>query len=448
MKAIRIIFAALFIIICCIPVFTMPFFADNSTAEKRQDTVAPSITLEDGSFNWEYPTLLDSYLSDHFAFRTPAVTLASILKAELGTSNQEKVVVGDEDWLFFGETLDDFLVKNQLSDYDIARLAKVVSLMNEYVVANGGKFVFTAAPNKNSIYGEYMPYYYFPYQLEKSKKTNLDKLTDILGGEDYYLDLKSALINNTDKGLLYHKRDSHWNNLGASIAFAEISKKLGLDVTDYSALDYEIKNNWRGDLDNMIFPALNIMDDNVIFDKEYTFKYGPKYKTPEDLLISTQGEGKNGSLKVFRDSFYNALLPFFAEEFEGAEFTRVLPYRITATVEEGDYVIVEIAERNLKNLLAEAPVMTAPKREYGDLEKIEGVEIICEKSGKLSHIYGVLDESVDATRLAVGITVDGNTRFFEPFPIYEEKLGGEGNGFSLYLEALPEDAEISVYITK
>lgn len=442
MKAIRIIFAALFVIICSIPVFTMPFFADNSNAEKRQDTEAPSITLEDGSFNWEYPTLLDAYLSDHFAFRTPAVTLASILKAELGTSNQDKVVVGDEDWLFFGETLDDFCGKNQLSDYDILRLAKTISLMNEYVVAKGGKFVFAAAPNKNSIYGEYMPYYY----AEKKGKSNLDKLTDILGGEDYYLDLKSALEGSKNLGTLYHKRDSHWNNLGASVAFAEISKKLGIEGTSYSSLGFEIKNNWRGDLDNMIFPALNIMDDNVIFDKEYTFKYGPKYKAPEDLMISTTGKGKNGSLKVFRDSFYNALLPFFAEEFQSAEFTRVLPYRITATVESGDYVIVEIAERNLKNLLAEAPVMTAVEKNFDSLEKIDVIHIENEKSGKFSHIYGVLDDNIDATRLAIGITADGNTRYFEPFPIYEEKLEGEsGNGFSLYLDELPQGAEISVY---
>ena len=210
----------------------MPFFADNSNAEKRQDTEAPSIILEDGSFNLEYPTLLDSYLSDHFAFRTPAVTLASVLKAKLFTSNQDKVVIGGEDWLFFGETLDDFMGKGVMSDYDISRLAKTISLMNEYVVANGGKFVFAAAPNKNSIYGEYMPYYF----TKNKGNGNLDKLTNVLGDKDYYLDLKSALLNSKNLGTLYHKRDSHWNNLGASIAFSEFCKKLGLNVTDYSSL--------------------------------------------------------------------------------------------------------------------------------------------------------------------------------------------------------------------
>ena len=198
----------------------------------------------------------------------------------------------------------------------------------------------------------------------------------------------------------------------------------------------------------MIFPALNIMDDNVIFDKEYTFKYGPKYKTPEDLMISTTGNGKNSSLKVFRDSFYNSLLPFFAEEFQSAEFTRVLPYRITATVESGDYVIVEIAERNLKNLLAEAPVMTATEKHFASLEKINTLSVTNEKSGKFSHIYGAIDQEVDATKLAIGVTVNGDIKYYEPFPIYEEKLDGEGNGFSLYLDELPEDAEISVYKCK
>lgn len=445
MKAIRLIFVALFIITCCIPVFTMPFFADNSDAEKRQETAAPTLKNEDGSFNWDYPTLLDSYLSDHFAFRTPAVTLASVLKAKLYTSNQDKVVIGNDDWLFFGETLNDYMGKNQMSDYDISRLAKVISLINEYVTANGGKFVFVVAPNKNSIYGENMPYYY----TETKDNTNLDNLTNLLKNEDYYLDLKTLLISNKDKGLLYHKRDSHWNNLGASIAFNAIGEKLGLKFTDYSSLSYEIQNDWRGDLDNMIFPALNIMDDNAIFDIEYSFKYGPKYKSPEDLMISTSGNGKNGSLKVFRDSFYNSLLPFFAQEFETAEFTRVLPYRITATVGEGDYVIAEIAERNLKNLLAEAPVMTATEKQFQNLTKIEAVHVEGEKSGKFTHIFGKLDDNIDATNIAISVTIENVTKFYEPFPIYEtELLGDSGNGFSLYLDELPDGAEISVYTTK
>lgn len=445
MKAVRLIFAILFILICCIPVYTMPFFADNSSAEKKQDTTAPSITKQDGSFNWEYPSLLDSYLSDHFSFRTPAVTLAGILKAELGTSAQDKVVVGKEDWLFFAETLNDYTGKNLLSDYDIERIAKTLELMKGYVEQMGGNFIFAAAPNKNSIYGEYMPYYY----LDSAAPSNLERLNARLGNEDFNVDLLTLLKNSKDKGLLYHKRDSHWNNLGASIAFGAICERLGISVTDYSALSSRIEKNWRGDLDDMIFPSLGIMDDNVIFDKEYTFTFGPKYKSLEDLLISATNKDKNGSLYFFRDSFCNSLLPFFAEEFATSEFSRVMPYRITAGVKAGDTVIVEIAERNLKNLIKEAPVMTAPERDFQIAEKTTPLSAKFEKSGKLYHIYGALDQNIDATKIAVGITVDGVTRYFEPFPIFEEKLEGEnGNGFSLYLEELPENAEISVYRVK
>ena len=71
------------------------------------------------------------------------------------------------------------------------------------------------------IYGEYMPYYY----VENCPDGNYEKLIKELSSRKVaYTDLKKLFKeDNTYSGVeLYHKLDSHWNNLGASLAYMEI----------------------------------------------------------------------------------------------------------------------------------------------------------------------------------------------------------------------------------
>ncbi len=74
---------------------------------------------------------------------------------------------------------------------------------------------------------------------------------------------------------------------------------------------------------------------------------------------------------MFRDSFGNALYPFWRIPF------LIAPFEAGALSDglafEGifDYVVVEIVERNLKNLAVKAPVMPAPAISYNDDVKSE-----------------------------------------------------------------------------
>ena len=64
-------------------------------------------------------------------------------------------------------------------------------MIQRYAQENGIKFVFTIAPNKNSLYGEYMPYY---YQAFRSGESNLGRLQKYLDSEGVnYVDLYGLL---------------------------------------------------------------------------------------------------------------------------------------------------------------------------------------------------------------------------------------------------------------
>ena len=60
---------------------------------------------------------------------------------------------------------------------------------------------------------------------------------------------------------------------------------------------------------------------------------------------------------MYRDSFANALIPYAASSFSEVRFERAVPYN-TKLIDsfDADYVIVEIAERNIKDLIDYYPV--------------------------------------------------------------------------------------------
>ena len=82
----------------------------------------------------------------------------------------------------------------------------------------------------------------------------------------------------------------------------------------------------------------------------------------DDLRIETTSAGTNGNLLMFRDSFGNTLHSLLAESFGHAVFSRATPYDLGAmdTI-QADTVILEIVERNLKNLAEYPFVLPAPQ---------------------------------------------------------------------------------------
>ena len=73
------------------------------------------------------------------------------------TSASKDVILGKQNWLYYKDTEDDYLGKNILSDAEIEIISNNIKMMQQYVEAQGAKFLFFIAPNKNSLYGQYMP---------------------------------------------------------------------------------------------------------------------------------------------------------------------------------------------------------------------------------------------------------------------------------------------------
>ena len=367
-KVFSILFIVLFFLLCTLPVLLMPLLKDDSSAEKRELAAMPTLWIteegKDGeetkkTLNTAYPSEFEAYLSDHFAFRSQLVTLDSLIKNHVfATSSTEKVVVGRDGWLFYGETIGDYTGTFSLSDTALRRIVTTLSLMNESVTAKGGQFLFFSAPNKNTLYGQYMPSRYL-----KAESSSLSRLHAMLSEKQTvpYLDLVSLF--SSDERILYHKRDTHWNNQGAVLALKTALKQVGKTPLFDDADSFTVQKIWEGDLDGMLFPTLGNLDDQIVYDKPFTYQTRGRFRSVEDLTIQTVCESRTDSLFLFRDSFGNALMPFVGETFAYATLSRAVPYRFDSIPEETDYVFFEIVERNLKNILAYPPVIEAPVRE-------------------------------------------------------------------------------------
>ncbi len=448
-KILKLAFIVIFIVICMIPVLTMPFLAQDESSEKRKLSEKPVLYTEENGINMNYTSELNTYLSEHFSFRTDLTTIWSVIKSEVfKTSAQNKVVVGSDDWLYFSETLNDFTGTDVLSGKEISVIVKTLDIINEVVQQNNGKLVFAVAPNKNTVYPEYMPYYY----IASKEPTNFELLDTALASKTYYLNVLPDLRQSEEK--TYHKRDSHWNNLGAQIYFSKVMDRLGESSTDYSKVDFTKEKSWRGDLDDMIFPKLDYLDEQIIYDKTFDFDYTSSFRSNDDITIKTFNENGNGALMMYRDSFTNALLPFFSDHFMTAEYSRVQPFRFNAlTLEKYDTFVIEMAERNIPELLKSAPIMQAPLRDSADGLVSTDIQFNSREFLVYRHIYGELPDD-GAYDVYIEVTQNGDTQYYEAFPIYEKELiEGENsvsdcvkNGFSAYLPSdISADAEIKIF---
>ena len=155
-KPFKIIYAGIILLLLCLPMLLMPFFRNDEALEKRALAKFPSYVSE-GRLNLQFSDQFESWLSDHLPLRAQLLTVSNTIKGELLHEQSSNVTVGRDGWLFFNSEAADYLNANALTDRQIRAIAVTLSLIEEDITSRGGRFTFAAAPNKASIYGEYMP---------------------------------------------------------------------------------------------------------------------------------------------------------------------------------------------------------------------------------------------------------------------------------------------------
>lgn len=434
MKKGKLIYCILFFAICLCPSLGMLVTKQETSSENRQLSEFPSPKTEEGKINVEWLSQAGDYFQEHFAFRNELVTGNALLHGRLlETSTADGVIQGKNGWLYYKDSLDDYLGQDLLSDRSLFNIAHMLSMTQQALEEKGVNFLFTIAPNKNSLYGDNMPYY---DKLKVSDQTNRENLESWLTTEKVaYADLYQALMEENE--VLYHARDSHWNNKGAALAADVLMDALGKDHDSYEGESYTVRRDYTGDLDTMLYPLASTADDEIYYDKETTYATVEEIQSNFDPRITTVNPVKEGSLVMYRDSFGNALLPYMADAYANAYFSRGIPYQLMdVETHSADTVIIERAERFLSEMSQFPPVLTAKEISLTEDQELQGsdgaVDVKIKPQGMTTQLSGRIKEGLLDTDSRIYLKVNGSV--YEAFPMdvkVEENL--DDNGFCLYL---------------
>lgn len=428
MKKYGLIFIIVCIAACFIPLAGMTVRPTTVSTENKRMSEFPELKTEDGSLNLEFFEEFEDYFNEHFAFRNELVYAdAKIQTSVFHVSNVDNVTYGKDGWLYYTSTLDDYLGRNHMSDRQIYNLAHNISLVRQYVEEKGSDFVLAIPPNKNTLYGEYMPYY-ASYIVNRTH--NVDLLAPKLQEMDIpYADLVE-LFRNEDE-ILYLKRDSHWNNKGAVIAYNCIMDTLAYEHEDYQSVPVTRVKDEDGDLNRMLYTLYGEKELNYKYEPDQKYTYVNDVESVEDVWIETEGGTGNGTLLMFRDSFGNTLIPLIANQFEQAWFTKEVPYGLESLMEQyhPDTVVFEKVERNISEYINTPPIISAPETDVSQITDTQesGTDISME-SLDYDFNYYKISGSVDEAFLSdeTDIVVRAGDIYYEAYHI-------GNNDFELYI---------------
>ena len=470
-------------IIICLVLLLIPFAGTAITGgetenETGEEMMKPVLVTEKETWNKDFLRETGDFFSNHFAGRKQFVTANALFYGKIfRTSTTDQVLIGKNNWMYYTATLNDYTGQHTMTERGLNNVTHNLKLMQDYIESQGSQFLFTIAPNKNSIYDENMPYYYIK---GTDPNTYAELLPKIEQAGVHYVDLFSAFQSQDE--ILYLERDSHWNRKGAALAYNTIMSETGLSYETYENARTVMKKDKIGDLTEMIYPLKSEPEDEYYYDKDWSYEYVNDVTDNMDNWIETSCPANSHSLLMYRDSFGESLLPFFAEEFGQAYFSRLVPYNLTnIAYYKPEYVIIERVERRIASFAEVAAVMEMPTVEKTDdmvLTDSAGLSDILsaqadnndgkaigsdrddrestiriQESGDFYVISGEVSDELmnDTAGIYLGIKTGESETIYDTFWISSEKEDMvDDYGFSVYYpkNKLKKTSQLEVYIDR
>ena len=361
-RHINICLFAVFLAFLWLPTLDTFFHFDHSSipGENRLPAEFPKMTPGSGGLK-EFITGFEAYFNDHFGFRKGLIWSFRSCRFHLlgDQKGHESVLVGSEGWLYFNEnqmvehyrgTLS--FTPDQLQDWQA-----LLEYYRGWLAQRGIKFLFVVAPDKQSIYPEYLP----SWMSKVSPETKLDQFFAHMKTNSTVdvLDLRPTLLEGRSMGPMYLKTDSHWNLLGGFLTCQKIANELaahGFPAFKSMPLDAFERTNMPappGDLTALA--GTDSLESNAVFFKP---------KPPVPVLETTAQPCLTGSMSVTRnpnardnvvvygDSFANYWTSFLGYNFGRACYLNnhfLLSSFMQADLLEQEkpvVVIIEIIERS------------------------------------------------------------------------------------------------------
>ncbi len=312
----------LFLIAIWLPLVLGPF-GRSTQSETEFRTLAPLPGLAWSRQRLKaFPHEFEAYFNDHFGLRAVLLTLHNHVKVALGVSPSSKVVLGEDHWLFYADEgeLNDHLRRIELSPEDLKRWRDYLVTVRDWLRARGIDYIFVVAPDKTTVYPEYLP---ARYRNPQPGPTRLDQVEVYLKAHSdvKILDLRTTLMAAKGGLPLYRRSDTHWNDYGGYVGFQAL-----IAATPWRSQMLRVPDNTfimqpstpGGDLARMtgvpeLFAGPTVQWNPAVLDGYQACAQELAKGWYGREPFTTHCARRSGTALVFRDSFAIALIPYLSE---------------------------------------------------------------------------------------------------------------------------------------
>lgn len=229
-RTVEVVVIAVFLVAIGLPLAgkLLPTQGAFALTENRRPASFPMIQFGPG-WGWSivsFPARFERYWNDSFAFRWYLIRGHSLAKLALGASPSPKAVLGQEGYLYYAaeQSVDYFRAVRPFTETDLTRWRDDLERRQQWLADRGIRYLVVVAPNKETIYPEFMPPVLRPVRNESRLDQLLRELH--LRSSIDIVDLRESLRRAKKTQRVYHKTDTHWNDAGALIASREILARL------------------------------------------------------------------------------------------------------------------------------------------------------------------------------------------------------------------------------
>jgi alginate O-acetyltransferase complex protein AlgJ len=352
---------AVFLALLWLPLLWSLTWRSAAISETERRELAPLPRVTGDVSDWQaLPARLNAYYDDHMGLRDTLIRAHAYLKIRwLGASPSDRLVVGKQGWLYLGDREPVAQCRGiaQFTRSDLLRWKEVLVQWRNELAERGITFLVVFVPNKHSIYPEFLPRS-LPRVSGNSQLSQLvrflEKRSDLS-----VLDLRVPLEAVKAQGRIYHKTDTHWNDLGAYAAYRAILRRLAEQVPALAnSAPVPVR---RQELEGPGLGLARMVGLETLLSERYVFLHPARPRAailPEEradydertrrqlpLEMGTGDPSLPRALMV-RDSFANALIPYLSESFGRILYVwdrSIDPMLVER--ESPDVVIFEMVER-------------------------------------------------------------------------------------------------------
>jgi len=237
----------IFVFVALLWLPTVDFFTGidrtDPAGENRLPAPIPRLARRDFPGVKNYAAAAELYFNDHFGFRKRLIRWFQQWKMRLYRDQSgHKVVSGRDGWLFTGEEqmVDHFLGLAKFTPAQLKSWRTLLEKRRDWLAARGVKYLFVVAPDKQTVYPEYLPAWLLA-AAPAHRETKLDQLLRYMKERSTVeiLDLRPALRAAKTEAPVYLQTDTHWNLLGGFVACREVLKTLAKQFPDLPPLRRE-----------------------------------------------------------------------------------------------------------------------------------------------------------------------------------------------------------------